>query len=148
MKKKWLMIVLAVVLALGCVGVGAWAATNAGTQSDPLVSMSYIEDVLAPRLQREFDNALDDAVNGLGETNGEFKSVDLNAGSVSLSVGAEVICLKSGAAATGTLIDVTAGGVANSGDALAVNHLYIVADTSVVLSGEGEALVRAAGVGE
>ena len=44
MKKK-LIIALAAALVLCCAGVGAWAASNAGTQSDPLVAMSYLEQV-------------------------------------------------------------------------------------------------------
>ena len=63
MKKK-LIIALAAALVLCCAGVGAWAASNAGTQSDPLVAMSYLEQV-QQRLERNFDAALDEAVDGL-----------------------------------------------------------------------------------
>ncbi len=53
MKKK-LIIALAAALVLCCAGVGAWAASNAGTQSDPLVAMSYLEQV-QQRLERNFE---------------------------------------------------------------------------------------------
>ena len=70
MKKK-LIIALAAALVLCCAGVGAWAASNAGTQSDPLVAMSYLEQV-QQRLERNFDAALDEAVDGLDAAAGEF----------------------------------------------------------------------------
>ena len=140
MKKK-LIIALAAALVLCCAGVGAWAASNAGTQSDPLVAMSYLEQV-QQRLERNFDAALDEAVDGLDAAAGEFAYVSLSGGSVSLGVGTEVLCLEPGAVATGTLIDATAGGVINPGDTLSANHLYLVADNNTILSGAGEALIR------
>ena len=129
MKKK-LIIALAAALVLCCAGVGAWAASNAGTQSDPLVAMSYLEQV-QQRLERNFDAALDEAVDGLDAAAGEFASVSLSGGSVSLGVGTEVLCLEPGAVA-----------VINPGDTLSANHLYLVADNNTILSGAGEALIR------
>ena len=133
MKKK-LIIILAAALILGCLGIGAWAAGSAGTQSDPLVAMSYLDNV-REQLRREFDSALDEAVGEVSAGAGEFDSV-------SLSTGTEVLCLEPGATATGTLIDATSGGVINPGDILSANHLYLVADNNTLLSGTGEALVR------
>ena len=140
--KKWRLVALIAVAAFCLAGVGVWAAGNYGTESDPLVAMSYLEDELAPALREEFNEALEEAVEGLGEAPGEFVSVTLDGGGVSLGVGAEVVCLEPGAAATGTLVDLTSGGVANPGDVLSANHLYVVADNNTVLSGEGEALIR------
>lgn len=142
MKKKTLVIALAAVLVLGCIGIGAWAATNYGTQADPLIAQSYLDDVLRPQLEREFASALDEAVDDLNAAAGEFTSVNLDDGGVSLGIGTEVLCLESGAVASGTLVDATAGGVVNSGEPLSANHLYIVADNATVISGTGEALVR------
>ena len=144
MNRKGLIIAAVLVLLLGCAGVGAWAAGNYGTQADPLVAMSYLEEVLQPKLEREFDSALEDAVEGVGAQAGAFESISLSASSVSLSGGTELVCLTSGAVCTGTLIDATAGGVLNAGGSLAANHLYIVSDASAVLSGEGEVLIRGA----
>ncbi len=140
MKKK-LVITLTAAALVCCLGIGAWAASNAGTQSDPLVAMSYLDDV-SERLKREFSSALDDAVSGINASAGEFDSVNLGGGSVSLRTGTEVLCLEPGATATGTLIDATSGGVVNSGDILSANHLYLVADNNTLLSGTGEALIR------
>lgn len=140
MKRK-LIIALAAVLAVGCLGVGAWAASNAGTESDPLVAMSYLEEV-QKKLEREFGSALDDAVAGIDAAAGSFESVDLSGGSVSLAVGTEVLCTEAGCVAAGTLIDATSGGVSNPGEVLSANHLYLVADNNTLLSGEGEVLIR------
>ncbi len=140
MKKK-LIIALAAALVLGCLGIGAWAAANYGTESDPLVAMSYLTGV-ETRLEREFNAALDEAVGDLGVASGAFESVSLSESGVTLGLGAEVLCLESGARATGTLVDATAGGVLNAGQALEANHLYIVADSGTVLAGQVTALVR------
>ena len=91
MKKRLVIILLAVVLALGCAGIGAWAATNYGTQSDPLIAQSYLDEVLRPQLEREFNAALDEAAGGLDAAAGAFASVDLSGGAVRLAAGAEVL---------------------------------------------------------
>ena len=142
MKKKTLMIAAAFVLVLCCIGIGAWAATNYGTQADPLIAQSYLDDVLRPQLEREFSRELDGAIDGLNAAAGEFVSVSLDAGGVSLGEGTEVLCLEAGAAASGTLVDVTAGGIVNAGETLSANHLYVAAGNGVLLTGTGEALVR------
>ena len=141
MKKKVLITAAILVFALCCAGLGAWAASNFGTQSDPLVAMSYLEDVLQPQLEREFDAALDSAVESVSSAAGEFVSVGIGSG-VSLAKGAELLCLEGGVTCTGALIDLTGGGVLNAGEALEANHLYLSAAEGSVLSGSGEALVR------
>lgn len=142
MKKRLVIILLAVVLALGCAGIGAWAATNYGTQSDPLIAQSYLDEVLRPQLEREFGAALDEAAGVLDAAAGAFASVDLSGGAVRLAAGAEVLCLAEGASAGGTMIDATAGGAVSAGSALEANHLYIAAGDGITLSGAGEALIR------
>ena len=142
MKKRLVIILLAVVLALGCAGIGAWAAANYGTQSDPLIAQSYLDEVLRPQLEREFGAALDEAAGGLDAAAGAFASVDLSGGDVRLAAGAEVLCLAEGASAGGTMIDATAGGAVSAGSALEANHLYIAAGDGISLSGAGEALIR------
>lgn len=139
MKKK-ILIFAAAIAVIGSLGLGVWAASTAGTEADPLVAKSYLDDV-EDKLRREFDSALDKAVDELDASAGEFDSVNLGGGSVSLEVGTEVLCLGS-ATCTGTLIDATSGGVINPGDSLSANHLYLVADNNSLLSGEGEALIR------
>lgn len=141
MKKK-LIIALVLVFALALAGAGVWAASNAGTESDPLVAMSYLTDELEPKLQREIDEAIEEALGGASAASGGFVGEELSAGALRLSVGTELMCLSGGAYADGELVDLTAGGVLSAGEALSVNHLYLCAGRDTLLSGQGEILLR------
>lgn len=141
MKKK-LIIALVLVFALALAGAGVWAASSAGTESDPLVAMSYLTDELEPRLQREIDEAIEEALGGASAASGGFVGEELSAGALRLSVGTELMCLSGGAYADGELVDLTAGGVLSAGEALSVNHLYLCAGRDTLLSGQGEILLR------
>lgn len=141
MKKK-LIIALVLVFALALAGAGVWAASNAGTESDPLVAMSYLTDELEPRLQREIDEAIEEALGGASAASGGFVGEELSAGALRLSVGTELMCLSGGAYADGELVDLTAGGILSAGEALSVNHLYLCAGRDTLLSGQGEILLR------
>ena len=141
MKKK-LIIALVLVFALALAGAGVWAASNAGTESDPLVAMSYLTDELEPRLQREIDEAIEEALGGASAASSGFVGEELSAGALRLSVGTELMCLSGGAYADGELVDLTAGGVLSAGEALSVNHLYLCAGRDTLLSGQGEILLR------
>ena len=141
MKKK-LIVALVLVFALALAGAGVWAASNAGTESDPLVAMSYLTDELEPRLQREIDEAIEEALCGASAASGGFVGEELSAGALRLSVGTELMCLSGGAYADGELVDLTAGGVLSAGEALSVNHLYLCAGRDTLLSGQGEILLR------
>ena len=59
--KKWQIVILVIAVAVLAAGIGAYAATNYGTQSDPLVAMSYLEDVLGPKMETELDKQIDEA---------------------------------------------------------------------------------------
>jgi len=62
-KKKWLAAVTGVVLTL-CVFVGVLAiAAEYGGQDDPLVSLSYINSVFAPELQKQIDGSINGKIN-------------------------------------------------------------------------------------
>lgn len=141
MKKK-LIIALVLVFALALAGAGVWAASSAGTESDPLVAMSYLTDELEPRLRREIDEAIEEALGGASAASGGFVGEELSAGALRLSVGTELMCLSGGAYADGELVDLTAGGVLSAGEALSVNHLYLCAGRYTLLSGQGEVLLR------
>ena len=141
MKKK-LIVALVLVFALALAGAGVWAASNAGTESDPLVAMSYLTDELEPKLQREIDEAIEEALGGASAASGGFVGEEPSAGALRLSVGTELMCLSGGAYADGELVDLTAGGVLSAGEALSVNHLYLCAGRDTLLSGQGEILLR------
>lgn len=137
MKNKKLITVLAAVLILAIgVGVGAYAAGAFGTQSDPLVTKSYLDSVLTPKLQSDYQTKLDSQYNALEQKiagmsaslEGNFSQVNLASGkTLKGSVGCEII-LRSGSAVSagsGTLSDVTGGSAISAGNAVSANHLLV-----------------------
>lgn len=137
MRKKqirMILIIAAVVIVLA--GVTVLAVNNYGSASDPLVSMSYINQTLTPSLQSKFSTQLDAKVQALqnsfasavSEKGGGFVTVTMTKGQkLTCSAGSELL-LVSGSAKTvsaGIVTDVTAGTAAAAGAALQANHLYM-----------------------
>ncbi|MDR1131853.1 MAG: hypothetical protein LBL15_05500 [Oscillospiraceae bacterium] len=131
MKKKRVLTVAAAVLNLAAgIGVGAYAASNFGTQADPLVAKSYLDQTVTPKLQAQFNAALDEKVqlmeqqissasSGLG-----FTVVTLSGGqTLKGGPGSEIILRSGTATVNGSLSDVTDGAALASGAVLAANHL-------------------------
>lgn len=158
MKRKW-KIAAAVVCVLALVTV-AYAATSgsAGSQSDPLITLSYLTNVFTPKVedtveqavagqQAENEAALDSAISewdskvqqaisqaGVSGSGGAaYKTVTLNEGqTLHAGEGCEVL-LRSGAVtwtAEGvTMLDTTSGGELSTNQKLAANHLYVTLGT-------------------
>lgn len=142
MKHKRLVTVLAAVLILALgIGVGAYAASNLGTQSNPLVAKSYLDQTVTPQLQQEFQTKLDEQVRLLeskisSSSSGlDFKAITLNNGqSLKASAGCELVLRAGTASAIGVLSDVTEGKQVASGAALSANHLYMALNDGEGLS--------------
>ncbi len=138
MKKKKIITIIAAVLILAVgIGVGAYAASTFGTQSDPLVAKSYLDNTVTPKLQAEFQSKLDEQVRQMEEkissattaASGNFALVTLAAGKTLYGeVGCEII-LRSGSATAVSpsgLSDVSGGSALSAGNGLTQNHLYLV----------------------
>lgn len=133
--------------------VGAFSAFAAGgDQTDPLVTLSYLTQVVTPALQDKVDEqvaanekALTDRLNeaideyskqmeqalsqGTGKSTA-YASVSLAAGQTLYPTAGSELLLRSGGAAVsaGTspvLLDATAGSSLEIGGSLAANHLYV-----------------------
>lgn len=129
--KKWQIFVLVIAVAVLAAGVGAYAASNYGTQSDPLVAMSYLEDVLQPQIESSVDAKISEATKGLTSGGGSFSVVSLSAGqTATLSEGAEVVLRDGSCEVSGTLSDVTAG--MESGAKLTANHLCLASGSAAL----------------
>ena len=144
--KKWMIRLGAGALAAGCLVMGA--ALAAGDQEDPLVTLSYLNQTAIPQIveqvedrtaqrQEELEESFRTQLNQYqqGNQGGETASagytlVTLAQGQVMhLEVGCEVL-LRVGSASvqadsSPALIDLSAGGTADGGDALEKNHLYM-----------------------
>lgn len=151
MKRKW-KIAAAAVCTLVLITV-AYAAT-AGSQDDPLVTLSYLNNIFRPQVEDSVDQAaadqgeqvrqdldqaiqswdeqIQDAIGGAGSSsNAVFQVVTLSQGQTLVGdVGCEVM-LRIGSAlclsdSAPGLIDVSAGTTLNNGEELVTNHLYMV----------------------
>ncbi len=147
-KGKKAAIAIAVLLAVAVVsGLTTLAVTSYGSQSDPLVTMSYLNETLTPAIRDEITKAVDEkaaeltnkfnelasqgGAPGSGEASG-FVVVTLTEGqTLTCGVGAELMLRIGSAVAAGPdsprLVDETDGAsVTGEGTALTVNHLYMV----------------------
>ena len=160
--KKWkIACVVLAVLLLGVTAAYAATAIAAGSQGDPLVTLSYLENIFRPQVERmaqdavtgyedELTDALNDAIDQRAGT-AAFQVVTLSRGqTLTGRVGCEIM-LRVGAAAVASgspgLIDTTDGSTLDGGGELAANHLYMVTiDTRSVTATAGTVrlLVRGA----
>ena len=152
MKKNWKLALTALALTAAISGgVVAFAAGTAGSSDDPLVTLSYLNDVFAPSLNDTVDKAvaanesalkkdLDAAIDawsakiqgqsGAGGTS-SYSVVTLTKGqTLTGQIGCEIMlrvgmaaCVASG---TPGLIDSTGGTTLANGNVLQINHLYLV----------------------
>lgn len=160
--------IAAAVLCVCFLFTAAYAA-NAGGQTDPLVTLSYLNnnytrqvrdmvDQTVAQRKAEMEQSLKGILAGNGGTigapsggNAVFTVVTLSQGqSLVGDVGCEVM-LRVGSAVCGSedsvgLIDTTSGGVLGNGQALAANHLYMVTiSTRRVTAATGTVKVLARG---
>ena len=137
--KKW-KIALAVVCVCFVVTVAYAANANAGGQTDPLVTKSYLDGPFMQQVRTLVNQTVDarkaELEQAAGQNSGTasgnvFSVVTLSQGQTLVGdVGCEVM-LRIGAAVCGTsdsvgLIDTTTGANLGNGGALATNHLYMV----------------------
>lgn len=145
-KGKKIMIAVAVLAAVAVVSsLTTLAVTNYGSQDDPLVTLSYLNETVTPsiqdRLNEILDERLDELARELGEAGGfpsggsqpsGFVVLTLNAGqTVTCGVGTEIMLRIGSASSAGPeiprLIDETGGdSVIDAGIPLTVNHMYMV----------------------
>lgn len=128
-KLRYAFLALAVLVLAG---VAVLAAGSYGTQEDPLITKSYLDGVVQPRLESQLQSELKDAINEIrGGGNGEFELVTLSDGqSLVCEVGTEILprlgTLKAVGASAPALIDTSTGSSLSAGAALTANHLYLV----------------------
>lgn len=170
MDKRWTVRLGALALSAVLLGTGA-ALAAPGDQSDPLVTLSYLNETAIPQVvaqveekllpkQKELEQALQSQIDQYRAEGGQtgtpssgsasYTLVSMTNGqTMSLEVGCEVL-LRVGSATVNAntspaLIDLSTGGTINSGTALTKNHLYMatIADRTLTASaGDVKLLVR------
>lgn len=166
--KRWTIRLGALALSAVLLGTGAALAAG-GDQSDPLVTLSYLNQTALPQIikqveektaakQKELEKNLADQISqyqqqgGQGSSSGgsaSYTLVSMTKGQVmSLGVGCELL-LRVGSATvkantSPALIDLSSGGTVGSGTSLTKNHLYMatIADRTLTASSDAKLLVR------
>ena len=152
-EKHWFPRLLAGGLVTAALIVVAVAAGQQGSQSDPLITISYLEQQAMPDILEQVDDKVDaresalksqlqsvvdgyvdqveDKLSGSGQTaGGAFQTVTLKAGqTLKGSAGCEILLRSGTATCVSGLINTTNGASLGAGNALTANHLYLaVAD--------------------
>lgn len=129
LKKRIALFLLCAVLL--CTGISANAA--GGSSSDPLISLSYLEDTFLPRLRESLGELIsnaekqDDPVQPSGETG--WKLLSLHKGdSLRLGAGQQLVLISGAVRLSverGTMLNLTLGRTSSGGDAR-VGHRYLL----------------------
>lgn len=144
-KRSWKQIkIAALTLTVFWLCAGAALAAGGGSQSDPLVTLSYLTQTVQPDILRQveerantrqadlmtqFEHRLDQLQGGTGGS-AAYTLVTLSSGDrLELEVGCELM-LRVGSAAVNSatepaLIDMTTGGTLANAGSLVQNHLYM-----------------------
>ena len=125
---KWAVRLACLVLVAGTIAGVAIAASEQGTEVDPLVTLGYLKEVATPEILMKVEEQIEaraaelEAKIQAGEGS-TFATVEASAGkTLTLSAGSQAI-LRLGTASANGLVDLT-DGVATEG-VLSANHLYI-----------------------
>ena len=135
MKNRWALRLAALTLVSCLAMSGVSLAVEPGSASDPLVTLSYLNDVFLTKVDQKItarNSQLLQQSGGAGGMSGvEFAVVTLSKGQVLTGdIGCEVM-LRVGTASCVSpsnpgLIDETTAASLNNGGALAANHLYMM----------------------
>ena len=151
MKKKTLTTIILIVALAMVAAVTVYAVANYGTKEDPLVTSSYLQDVVQPRMEDAYRSTLDGEVREMEDqfadqvaaAGGSYVLVTLESGqTLTGRAGTELL---TAAVTQSAAIDLTTGESAAVGVKLTENHLYLVqadgagiqatADTTVMVRG-------------
>ena len=146
---KLIAIVMAVVLIVSLTILAAGTGSSAGTTSDPLVTMSYVNETFRAELlqqlqqemntsQVEFSQSISAMLQSISnqysgyapesDAQSDYISVTVPAGeSVQLQAGHQFLVLSgTGKVSQNMMVDTTSGKSLSSGNALSENHFYTV----------------------
>ena len=136
-KLRTLAVFCIVAVLLG--GIGVVAATNYGTENDPLITLSYLNDVLKPELEQKYNQQTKDSLAELesrvaAEVSGGYVAVTVKANqTLTCKAGCEFLVRSGEAYVSADILDVTEGKELAKNDWLMKHHLYMaVSDNAAV----------------
>ena len=148
MNRKKIRTTLCALLALaGLTAIASTASGGAGSQADPLVTLSYLTETFTGQVMERVDERIVQRNAALSaELGGAYAAVTLSAGQTLYGEAGCEVLLRSGAASCAAasapgLVDATAGGTLSGGASLQKNHLYLMTDSPAVTAASGAALL-------
>lgn len=124
-------LILALAIALSTL-IGISAIASPGTDSDPLISLSYINDVLIPQIEEVIDKKFEQlSAKSNADAGLSFEIVNMKAGQKLIGNSGCEIILRQGVATIiatqkGGIADATAGVDLANGVGMPSNHLLII----------------------
>ena len=146
--RKLRTVVLLILAAVLLGSLGVYALGTFGSESDPLITMSYLEKVLRPELEQQFaaetEAALEAYKSDTDHTKG-YTPLTLQQGQTLVcKAGCEFLVRSGSAYVSEGLLNVTAGAEVAAKDWLLAHNLYLAVaeDACVLASGETVLMVR------
>lgn len=145
-KLRSILLLCAAALLIG--GIGVYAVGSYGSENDPLITLSYLEKVLRPELERQFSEETDKAAEALREEqtdSGSYTPVTLKGGQTMIcAAGCEFLVRSGSAYVSDGMLNLTAGAEVKRNDWLLAHNLYmaVVQDAYVTATGDTTLMVR------
>lgn len=139
--------------ALACIGLvaaviagGAIAAGSQGSQSNPLVTLDYLNGVAVPEIMEQVDKLVKERFDKLKKEQKTeslaFQTVELKEGETLTPEAGSQFLLRSGTlASTDALVDLTTGETWTNNGTLVENHLYIATGDKQTVTAEADAVL-------
>lgn len=145
-RKKWSNRLACVGLVAAVIAGGAIAAGTQGSQSNPLVTLDYLNEVVVPQLMKDVEKQVKERFDALKKeqktTGAAFQTVELEEGKTLRPEAGSQLLIRSGTLkSTDALVDLTTGETWANDGSLAANHLYIATGDKQTVTAESEAVL-------
>lgn len=147
--KKLRSIVLLCMAAILIGGIGVYAVGSYGSESDPLITLSYLEKVIKPELEKQFAEETDELLQELKQEqvqgSGSYSAVTVKAGqTMTCKTGCEFLVRSGSAYVSSGMLNVTAGTEPARNDWLQAHNLYmaVIENATVTATGDTSLMVR------
>lgn len=145
-RKRWSNRLACVGLVAAVIAGGAIAAGSQGSQSNPLVTLDYLTEVVVPQIMKDVEKQVKERFDELKKdqkTSGpSFQTVELEQGKTLCPEAGSQFLVRSGTLkSTDALVDLTTGETWGNVGSLAANHLYIATGDKQTVTVETEAVI-------
>lgn len=132
-------------------GIGAYAVGSYGSETDPLITLSYLNQVLKPELEKQYAAQTEAELKALEQELdkdpvGGYAAVTVKAGqTMTCKTGCEFLVRSGSAYVSDGMLNVTAGGAAKANDWLLAHNLYMAVVDNAYVTATGDTLLMVRG---